>query len=1163
MRQPLLVTRSWFIQCLCLAAVSGWFAFASTAQAADRVMTDVQLQRFVQGLVGPQLPAGPDRDDWQPPRLTPEGKRYFVSLQGRDDQDGFTPQTAFRTIQKGVNALASGDTLIIGPGEYFETVARESLGDDQKDTVIRAAIPGTVLLRGDVPAPTFTKLEGYRFIYVAPFEQTPRAVLERGSLRTLQLKANMAELEFEPGHFFYDAQAKRLYISSSDLRPPEGRHYTVAVLGKAGLALKKPRRVIIEGLAATGFFPDWGIALSEPEACRVRACVAFMNTGGIVLNDGGSHNIIEGCVAYGHTFVGIQRYVSNHDLVRYSYAYRSAGEGIAHYMAINGPFVIRNSLAWGHKVDFSIKSGKDDAHVLGLVDHSVCLGNARNSVRNSLLFGPNEHDRSMHAPPDNILLLRENDVAQAAEFVDPTNLDFRLLATSRFRAGDTQTADRGPFPYRGNVFFVKPDGDDQADGLSIAGAWRTLERAARAASSASAGGAVYLVGGQYDAAALLTLRAQGTQPFAIRGHGDQPVVIKGKLDVRKADNLRFERLHFAGRVRLIDSERIALRNCSFTRHGLEADAVTDLSITHCEFAAMDGAALTLKKVTGLHLSGNIFDHSDKPAVVADSEQGVVYSDYNSYRVAARAWSVRGKVQSLTQLQATREQDRYSWSLTPRYRLEQGQPRLENREEFLGRGPHGTALGVYLEHQPEELSLVGPFLHSASNTTANIEWWSSQPGEYELAWGPTPEMSNVIRGLKVSDRFGSYSLTNLQPGQTYHLAIRSMKPRGNVAGGAPRLDLHPTSTTLTFTTASAPAAPVSYFVATDGDDTRTGLSREQAFATLAHAASRVGPGDTVFIAAGTYAETVRLRATGEVDKPITFRSIAGEKVILKGKQLSEAFKASAKHDQRFDGIYFENFGDSSSGVFKLWKSDRVQITRCFSVKGGGNVSFVVADYCADLLVRNCVAAGGFSIINMHLCPGYLIEQNLLLRPWITALHNVNEPDQKGVFRRNIVTDNLPYKVAQALVVIGRYESFVEQDNCYATRLAAERNVFQFYGTAAYARYVPLYDVTMQFNGTPMFDDRGKDEFNPRLTLSAYQALAGTTGSFVGDPKFVGAADYVPGKKLWTGDPVMPFDHLLGTGDQIDFPQTFATDPTCVEKKIGPQPQDFADFWFNRK
>ncbi len=1128
-------------------------------------MTEQQLQRFVQALAGPQLPAGPDADDWKPLEPTPERKRYFVSLQGSDDRDGSTVQAAFRTIQRGVSALQPGDTLIIGPGEYFEAVTRDNLGDDQNDTVIRAAVPGTVLLRGDVPAPNFAKVEGYRFIYAAPFEQTPHAVLERGTLCTLQAKANLTELEFEPGHFFYDAEARRLYVSSSDLRPPLNRYSTVAVLGKAGLALKKPQRVIIEGLAATGFFPGWGISLTEPVACRVRACVTFMNTGGIVLAEGGSHNIVEGCVSYGHTFVGIQRFVSDHDLVRSSYAYRSAGEGIAHYAAIKGPFVIRNSLSWGHRSkDFSIKSGKDDAHVLGLVDHGVCLGNARNSVRHSLLFGPNEHDRQMLAPPDSILLMREKDVDNAAEFVDPANMDFRLLATSRFRGSGTQAADRGPFPYLANVFFVRPDGDDRADGLSVAGAWRSLERAARQLQAAPAGGALYLVGGRYDADQLLTLRAPGTQPLAIRGHGEQPVLITGRLDVRTADNLVFERLHFAGQVRLEGSERIAFRNCRFTGHGLEADSVADLRITHCEFVAVDGAAVTLQKVSDLHLSGNIFDHADTPAVVTDSEQGVVQSDYNSYRLTAKAWSVRGEVQSLTQVQA-REQDRYSMTLVPRYVLEQGQPRLENRAEFLGRGPHGTALGVYVEYQREDLSVVGPFLHSVSDTTANLEWWSSQPGEYELAWGPTPEMSNVISGMKVSDRFGSYSLTDLKPGQTYHFAIRSVKPRGDVASGASPRDLHPPDATLTFTTTAAAAkAPVSYFVANDGDDARTGLSREQSFRSLAHAASRVGPGDTVHIAGGTYAETVRLRATGEPGKPITFRCITGEKVILKGKALSEAFKASAKHDQRFDGIHFEGFGDSSSGVFKLWKSDRVQVTRCFSVKGGGNVSFVVADFCADLLIRNCVAAGGFGMLNMHVCPDYLIENNLFLRPWISILHVVNEPAQKGTFRRNILTDNLPYKVAQPLVTIGRIESFVEADNCYFVRLPeSDRNIFMFYGTAAYARYVPLLHVTMEFATPPMFDDRGKPEFNPLLTLSGYQAIAGSTGSYVGDPKFVGTAGYVPGKKLWTGDPEMPFDFLLGTGETLEFPDTFATDPRAVEKKIGPQPQDFADFWFNRR
>ena len=83
------------------------------------------------------------------------GTEHFVSRQGNDGNDGLAKEKAFLTIQKGVDALKTGDTLTIAPGEYFEHVKRDNLGDAGKDTLIRAEIPGTVLLRGDVPAPTW------------------------------------------------------------------------------------------------------------------------------------------------------------------------------------------------------------------------------------------------------------------------------------------------------------------------------------------------------------------------------------------------------------------------------------------------------------------------------------------------------------------------------------------------------------------------------------------------------------------------------------------------------------------------------------------------------------------------------------------------------------------------------------------------------------------------------------------------------------------------------------------------------------------------------------------------------------------------------------------------------------------------------------------------
>ncbi|MFC1454401.1 hypothetical protein ACFLQL_04380, partial [Verrucomicrobiota bacterium] len=116
-------------------------------------------------------------------------------------------------------------TLTIGPGEYFENVKRNKLGEAGKDTIIRAEIRGTVLLRGDVEAPEFTKLKGYRFVYVADFSQPVMAVNEVDTLMTMGKSTNINQLEYQPGNFHYDAAAKKLYISTTDLQSPEKKIY--------------------------------------------------------------------------------------------------------------------------------------------------------------------------------------------------------------------------------------------------------------------------------------------------------------------------------------------------------------------------------------------------------------------------------------------------------------------------------------------------------------------------------------------------------------------------------------------------------------------------------------------------------------------------------------------------------------------------------------------------------------------------------------------------------------------------------------------------------------------------------------------------------------------------------------------------------------------------
>ncbi|GDY20619.1 hypothetical protein LBMAG56_19650 [Verrucomicrobiota bacterium] len=1078
---------------------------------------------------------------------------FFVNKQGLDSNAGTSRAAAFLTIQKGVDALQPGDTLSIGRGEYAEAVARKGLGGAEAVTIIRAEMRGTVLLRGDVDAPVFKPVAGTRQTFVADFKWAAQAVYEVDTWSRMGERATLAEVEFQPGSYFYDAAAGRLYVSSTDLRSAEQHRYSVPVLGRHGLELEKPVRVVLDGIAVRGFesggmassrtlFGTWGIIFLGARDCIIRDCTAFLNGGGIcIASEGEGGNLVEGCTGYGNSSphntsecAGVLLYQSKNDVARNCVGYRSIGVGVRIYGLAAEHGLIDHCLGWGNEgPDVGIKSGKAETCA---TKNSVGLGYfpVRN-VSNSILGGPNIYVPDDQITKDNILLPAER-VNRDQEFADPLNFDFRLQSTSAMRNSAPDGKDRGPFPFQANVFFVKPNGDDAADGLSMTGAWKTL---ARAVQNVRPGDTVYLEPGVYEGPVTIRAGKAGAAPVSWRGRGAGKVVIADGFHIENSTGVEFERLHFSGAVIASASEGVRFHNCRFTGKdtSLSVSKVAALKVTHCEFTGFAGAALRLDECQQAHLSSNLYDNRTAPAVEirggTPKDRAIRYSDYHSYADAARAWKFGDGVMSMVQVQQT--QDTYSRAIHPTFAVEESTPYLSNPASFMGLGALGQSIGFHQDRMSNTLEMTAPVLHSVGTTTANIEWHVTHGAVCEVAWGDTPECANRVKfhvGV-TTDNHRSFSLTGLQPGKKYYFRIVGLSAANPFDGkGKPEV-IDPQYGAISFTTEREQPAAKTYYVATDGDDANSGLERGLAWRTVGHAASRIRAGDTVLIVGGTYSEKVRVRVSGDKGLPIRFKSMPGERVIFDGneRRLDAAWVINGKTNIEMDGFYFRQIGlqgggNSGSRVVNVSHSTDVSIRRCMwdGYGKGYAPGFVCAWNSENLRISNCVIARGFDGLEVTNCPGFILENNV----FVCNLIQATKLATKATVRNNIFTDSIPTKVKVPLQQYGTQTGIEDHNNCYFLRAPdEERQLFWVLN----------------------FSEGGKNLGHTRMSLADYDRRVRSTRSIIADPKFPAIQKLDPAKVA-----KFPIDSLVSP---FDFQDVFATNPEVAKRGMGLQPEAFAD------
>lgn len=1042
--------------------------------------------------------------------LSSPAAEYFVGKNGDDVNTGQTKDKAFLTIQKGINALKPGDILTIGPGEYAECVKLENFGSPDKETLIRAEIPGTVLLRGDRNADLKFKLaNGRRFVHEADYDQEVLSVNEVDTLTSLSSAGDMDTLEFSPGKYYMNATDKKLYISSTDFQPPERHCYTIGNLKDHGLTLRGTERVVIEGLSASGYLsaasagllmPSSGFLLHNTKSSIVRRCTAFFNGGGIVMNSDktGQNNTVTDCRAYGNILDGIVGYNPSSETIRDSQSFLNRTYGTRYYGGRRGDSMctFSNLLAWGNPGgDYWMKgsglSGGDkfttaercialmNVYGLGTLKHCIRGGGDSNSVDTITL------------PPGTTEFYQFTD----REFADPMNFDFHLQATSQFRQPGKDNDYKGPFPFEPNIYYLKTNGNDQLDGLSMNTAWNSLSRAFK---NLKPGDTLYIAGGRYSNSASLTAKQ-----VKIRGRGIEPLVFDGDFQIVGSEDVLFERINFTGAVRIDKGVAISFNNCVFPKvKPLEAVDVKGLKITHGVF----NAPMKLQKCSKVFLSGNIYASS--PAVQANSLDEIIYSSYNSYLKSDSCWEIGGKALSMENLR--KSHDAQSMAMAPDLSESYGAVTIKNSFQFAGRGPLCTAIGPYREWQPRIMQLIGPFVNSVSDTTANIEWWTTLPTEVELFWGDTPDCKNKV--AIVQNSFYSYSLTGLEPGRKFYVKIKPTKLKAD-ADPARRFKLSESSwSTVEFTTSKkVDTTPQTYYVSTDGNNGKSGLSRETAWKTLQYAADHVRPGDTVLLAGGKYPGTVYFRVTGEKNKPITFKAIPGEKAIVDG--LKETLKVGLvlynKHYYNFDSLYIQEFagiednvGGAENGALLVNGGSNLRVTRCHFSGGWGPA--IAVSRCGDTLVKNCVFMHSMGSAWFTHCPNLRIENNVFISPLIQHLTVSNDANEPALVASNIFSENTRGKAQICLV--GLSLTVQEFNNCFYLRWPENERLV--------------------ISG---------------LTLPEYR-LTRQTNSFAANPQMPGSIGWRQG---WGP----------GTGD---FNVLFATNPEVVKRGIGLQPEAFRDF-----
>jgi len=988
-----------------------------------------------------------------------QSAEYFVSPQGDDAAAGADVAAPLKTIKQGVSRLKAGDTLTLLPGEYFEAVTTDVSGTAEAPITIRALRPGTVTLRGDVEVSGFEPVTGLRHVYGVAFKQRVESVAERASLRALDPRLTLAEVEMDLGTYFHDEKAGRLYVHCTDSRPPDQQRMTVSVTNACGIAFMGKngiRHVVVDGLAFTGFHhrdydvqhgsrTRWGLFFREAQNVTVRRCVAYLNSGGIGFLGAGEGVVVEDCLAFAN------------DSRHHSIGCNINGWGL-------GGATFRRNRVEGHspgatsKHDITFYSGRDGCVMennLALNGGLMIKGDLKDAIQRGNVVVGHKFYRDPDATNLELLHLRAPELEQT--YADPLNADFRLQSGASAKAV--------PLPASGDVFYVSPQGDDAAAGGAIGKPWRTL---ALAAKTARPGDTIYLLPGVYAESLAPAQSGTAEKPIRFARHGHGLVVLDGSggietgADLSGREHIELRGLVLRGHARFgvfaKGGKHLRIEQCVIESGSGDAAAfgfVEGVRFAHNLVRDCAGAALRLRETSMAEVVGNVFAGGKSTRFIADAASTAsLWSDRNAFEPDAAVAELDGQsFATLADWQSRSRLDAHSIAASPGIVVDEasGALALAADSPLLGAGPHAQAIGPFLRlTERVEPAVADIVVRGVTDTTASLEWWlPAAPGEAVLEWGDTAACAN--KQELQSAAYHSASLAGLRPGSAYHFRIQparyieTLRFATAAREEVKRTPRPPATDVQTFTTATAAPAPRTLHVATNGDDTRDGLSADTAWRSITHAATEARAGDTVLVHGGEYEEYVVVRGTGDAGAPLTFRAAPGEIVWMTGSGRSRhtAFTVAGKNHVIIEGFRFRDFNAlDATQVVRFEGGGGHIVRRCFfdgRVASGYVNSFLGAGSVRDILVENNVVIAGMGeALSFSRCAKVTVRNNVIYIPSIRAI-TCQGWDIKAKFTlsHNILFDTLPAKTNNPLVRLMDLENLESTHNIWFTRTGPEQ------------------------------------------------------------------------------------------------------------------------------